>query len=165
MAENRGQDAALAAANAALALMGMLNAEANHEVDLEITPLPEASTADDAVRLHYARSAQPAYLERHLIDTWSITTAVVPGGLDEAFAPILADWMFGPDWSPRFGTLAPWARQQAVEHLLGLIRATTGEAEVRRLTIAPEPLAAAYSEQLVLSGRSQRWLVDAAIYD
>lgn len=160
------QSAALTAANTALALMGLLNADVNHELVLELGPLPEAATAEEAVRALRLVSWTQWPDHRYPPDTWRITTEVLPGSLNDAFGPVLYDWMFGAGWSPRFGTLPEWGRQAAVEYVVGLVRAVTGpEPEVRRLVMTPDFLGGNRTSELVLSGPTGRWLVSASIDD
>lgn len=166
MAEAAGQDAALAAANAALALMGLLNADPNHELVIEFGPLPPAATPEEAVRALRLAAWTLRPDDRRPPDTWRITTEVLSGGLHDAFGPVLYDWMFGAGWSPRFGTLPEWGRQAAVAYVVGLIADVSGqEVEVRRLVMSPDFLGGNRTSEVVLSGAAGRWLVSASIHD
>ncbi len=152
--------------NQVLEFASRLNIGGDHNVTLELVPLPAAESLSYALAVHFEAMVDPRNGATYPAAWWHIGLRPLAGSLADALTPVVHTWLFAHPWAVALLGAGELARTNAVYQIVHLIGRVVGEgADAHEVVLAPPMWYATYWQDVGLSSPSGRYLLSARLDD
>lgn len=133
-----------------LHIFSLLNHGENHEANYRFVELEDMGSLESDI-VNYFRGISPL-----LNLPWSVKTEQYDGQWEELVLGVADTWFFRQQFSPEFDSQKS---KKILDALVSFLRSETSATKCYRLNVSPPVFYECFWEDIVLEGRSRRWLL------